>query len=246
MPPTEFRTKVIRPIECYKEGWELIKDQYWLFFGISVVGMLLAGFSFYILYGAMFCGIYYCLQQKYNLQPFNFADLFKGFEVFLPSFIVSLFFIIPQIFITVGNFTFQILMQTEMRRSGDIRIFWTYFGIYMGIVSVLALVMMCFHALITFAFPLIIEYKMSGMEALKLSARAVWGNIGGVAGLVLCQFALMFVGLLACYFGVFFVVPIPFAAFYIAYRKVFPSDSQSLDFDAPPAPDQFYNAGRAM
>ena len=78
MTPIEFKTGVIRPIECFKEGWELIKDQYWLFLGISLVGGLLAAFSMYILLGVAFCGVYYCLQQKYNRQPFNFADLFKG------------------------------------------------------------------------------------------------------------------------------------------------------------------------
>ncbi len=36
----EFNTGVIRPVECMKEGWELIKDEYWLFLGITFVGML--------------------------------------------------------------------------------------------------------------------------------------------------------------------------------------------------------------
>jgi hypothetical protein len=243
MQPPQFRTGVVSPIECFREGWELIKDQYWLFVGITIVGMLLAGFSLYILYGAMFCGIYYCLQRKYDRQPFNFGDLFKGFEVFLPGFIVSLFFIVPQIILTIGNFVFQILMQTELRRSGDMRIFWTYFGIYMVIMMVLAIVMACFHALITFAFPLIMEYKMSGLDALKLSAKSAWGNIGGVVGLILCQIGLMFVGILVCYFGIFFVLPIPFAAFYVAYRKVFPSN-QGSGFTDPPAPNEFRGAGQ--
>ncbi|MGI8493711.1 MAG: hypothetical protein ACR2L1_00145, partial [Pyrinomonadaceae bacterium] len=75
MPPIEFKTGVIRPIECFKEGWDLIKDQYWLFLGISVVGILMAGFSMYILLGAMFCGIYYCLLRKSENQPVSFADL---------------------------------------------------------------------------------------------------------------------------------------------------------------------------
>ena len=245
MSPIEFKTGVIKPIECYKEGWELIKNDYWLFLGITIVGMLLAGFSFYILYGAMFCGIYYCIQQKYNHRPFSFADLFKGFEVFLPGFIVSLFFIVPQIIITIGNFAFQIIIQAEMRRSGDMRIVWTYLGIYMSVISVLAIIMTCFHALITFAFPLIIEYKMSGLDALRLSARAAWANIGGVIGLVLCQFGLMLLGLLACYFGVFFVLPLPFAAFYMAYRKVFPSNYE-MSFDVPPAPNEFPYSGQMI
>ncbi len=51
MPPIEFKTGVIRPIECFKEGWELIKDQYWLFMGISVVGMF---FTLPLMYAGIF------------------------------------------------------------------------------------------------------------------------------------------------------------------------------------------------
>ena len=39
---TDFNSKVIKPTACVKEGWELIKDQYWLFLGISFLGMLSA------------------------------------------------------------------------------------------------------------------------------------------------------------------------------------------------------------
>lgn len=246
MTPPEFRTGVIRPIECFKEGWDLIKDKYWLFLGITLVGGLLAGFSMYILLGAMFCGIYYCLQQQYNLQPFSFADLFKGFEFFLPGFIASLFFVVPNLIIMVSNIVFQIALPQYVRQSGGTNMIWTIFGIYMAFVSIIGIIMACFHALIIFAFPLIVEYRMSGIEALKLSARAVWKNLGGVIGLIACQFGLMFLGLLACYFGIFFILPLTYAGVYVAYRKVFPSESQLENFDMPPSPDEFYNAGRAI
>jgi hypothetical protein len=36
--PTEFRRGAIAPMECIKEGWALIKDQYWLFLGIRFAG----------------------------------------------------------------------------------------------------------------------------------------------------------------------------------------------------------------
>src|SRR6266550_3254308 len=37
----QFRTGVIKPVECLKEGWALIKDQYWLFLGIVFVGVFI-------------------------------------------------------------------------------------------------------------------------------------------------------------------------------------------------------------
>ncbi len=94
----EFKTGVIRPVECMKEGWELIKDQYWLFFGITFVGMLIGGIiPLGIGIGAMFCGIYFVLLQKMNGRQVEFGELFKGFEYFVPGLITSLIVIIPAI-----------------------------------------------------------------------------------------------------------------------------------------------------
>jgi hypothetical protein len=38
----DIRRGVVRPIICYKSGWTIIKDQYWLILGVSFVGMLIA------------------------------------------------------------------------------------------------------------------------------------------------------------------------------------------------------------
>ena len=35
-----FTVGQIRPVECYKEGWELIKSDYWLMFAIALVGAI--------------------------------------------------------------------------------------------------------------------------------------------------------------------------------------------------------------
>ncbi len=51
MSETEFKTGVIRPVECFKEGWELIKSQYWMLFAVTLVGAMLGGASLYILLG---------------------------------------------------------------------------------------------------------------------------------------------------------------------------------------------------
>ena len=63
MNNTEIRTGVIRPVECVKEGWELIKSNYWILFAIFFVGVIIGSFSLYILLGAMTCGIFYCYLQ---------------------------------------------------------------------------------------------------------------------------------------------------------------------------------------
>ena len=32
MEDIQFNKGVVKPMECFREGWELIKDRYWLFF----------------------------------------------------------------------------------------------------------------------------------------------------------------------------------------------------------------------
>src|ERR1043166_1151604 len=92
---TDFRTGVIKPVECIKEGWALIKDQYWLFFGISLVGILIGGAVPIVLMGPMMVGIFFCLFQKQRRQPVEFGTLFKGFDDFVQSLIVALIKLVP-------------------------------------------------------------------------------------------------------------------------------------------------------
>ena len=41
----------LKPVECLKSGWELIKDRYWLFVGMSVVGLLMGSAAMGLLTG---------------------------------------------------------------------------------------------------------------------------------------------------------------------------------------------------
>src|SRR2546423_12927208 len=76
----EFTTGQIRPIECVKEGWALIKDDYWVLFGVSIVGGLIAGVSMYALLGPMVCGIFICYLKKLDGGRVIFDDLWLGFK----------------------------------------------------------------------------------------------------------------------------------------------------------------------
>lgn len=248
MKQIEFKTGVIRPVECFKEGWELIKDQYWLFFAVTLVGMLIAGMTFYILLGAMYCGIYYALLKKTHGQQAEFEDLFKGFGYFVPSLVATLVFIIPVLifmFVAYASMFALMFSMTDMQgRITPAQIFPLY-GVIFGESLVFGIVLSCIHAFVMFAYPLIIERNMPGWDAFKLSARAVWANLGGVVGLILCEFVIGFIGYLACGFGLYFVFPLLFAGVLVAYRKVFPSLDNEI-YNAPPRPDTFSGAGRAM
>src|SRR5262245_50501895 len=85
---TDFRVGVIQPMECIKEGWALIKDQYWLFLGLAIVTLLIGGAVPIVLMGAMMIGLFLCLFEKMGGRPFEFGLLFKGFDHFVAGLVV--------------------------------------------------------------------------------------------------------------------------------------------------------------
>ncbi len=241
----EFKTGVIKPIQCMQEGWDLIKDRYWLIFGVTVVGMLIAGIvPFGIIMGAMYCGIYYVILQKMDGKPFEFGDLFKGFNYFLPSLIATLIFIIPVVIFTVViwiSMAAIMVGMTDGRGRIDESAVVALYGTMIVEGIIFAVIISCIHAFIIFTYPLIIERNLSGGEAFKLSARAAWANLGGVIGLILTEFVMGFIGYLFCGIGLYFTLPIMFAGVAVAYRKVFPP-LRSFD-QAPPPPSAYQGAG---
>jgi len=244
MQQNDFKIGVIRPVQCMREGWELIKDEYWLFFAITLVAMLIAGFiPFGIGMGAMFCGIYICIFQKMNGEKVTFDALFRGFNYFVPALIATLVFIVPAMILGFIAYIPLILMEIRMMNSKNPNPneFLAYFGFFVVEMLVVWLVLGSIHAFLFFAYPLIVERKMSGLDAFKLSARAVWHNLSGIVNFILLEFALGLVGSLFCFVGVYFTLPVMFAGTLVIYRKVFP-DSGGRNFNPPP-PDAFRGAG---
>lgn len=236
MNDISFNTGVIKPVECVREGWELIKNDYWVLFAVALVGGLIGGFTMYILLGAMICGIFYCYLQAIDGKPVSFDGLWKGFEYFKPSIIVTLAIIIPTIIvyaIIYIPFVMAMVMGPNLSQA-------EFMTLLIGVAAVdlvIIVIMVCFHTLLMFSFPLIIDRSLSGIEAIKTSARAVWKNLGGVAGLIIVNFGLMFLGYLALCIGLYFVIPVMIAGNAVAYRKVFPAPN-ARNFN-PPSP-QFY------
>ena len=94
-------------------------------------------------------------------------------------------------------------------------------GIVLFVVA-LMFVMVAITLPFVFVYPLIVDYKLDGLTAVKASAKAVMGNLGGVAGLLFLNFLMGLVGVMACYVGAIFIMPIGIAATAVAYRNVFP------------------------
>jgi uncharacterized membrane protein len=238
---SDFRTGVIKPTECIKEGWALIKEQYWLFFGISLVGILIGGLVPIVLMGPMMAGIFLCLFERQRGRPVEFSLLFKGFDYFVPSLIVMLIKMIPIIILMIPYYIFMVgVMFTTMPRGShpssdeQAQFLMSFLGVELVFVAVIIVVSILVEIFFMFALPLVPDRKLSGLDAVKLSMKAGKANFGGLLGLMLLNALLGILGVLCCFVGVYFYLPVALAAQAVAYRRVFPE--VTIDFDAPRPP----------
>lgn len=230
--PIEFRTGVIRPVECVKEGFELIKSDYWLLFAVSLVGGLIGGVTMYILFGAMVCGIFYTYLKKIDGLPVTFDDLWKGMQYIGPGLIVTLVVVVPLFAYYIWVYLTLVAALLAGASLGEA-------GAVVGLVGaivldvVIVIVLVCFHTLLMFAFPLIVDRNLGAIEAMKVSARAVLKNMGGVVGMIAVNMGLALLGVVTCGIGMYFIVPIMMAGNVMAYRRVFPSLQNAGGYGQP-------------
>ena len=242
--PTDFRVGVIEPVPCLKEGWALIKDQYWLFLGIVLVGMLIGGIVPIVLLGPMMVGIYMCFFSKMRGERVEFGTLFKGFDYFSQGLIAALLQMIPMAVVMVPLYLIWfVFIFTSMPRGGgrmdpdEARTFmFAFFGFELVFIAIMVVVGIVVNIFFMFAFPLIADRHLSGLDAVKLSIKAGKANFGGILLLLLLNAGLGILGVLACYVGVFALMPISLAANAVAYRRVFPESTPN--FASPPPPPE--------
>lgn len=236
--PLEFFSGAVAPVECLKIGWDSIKDHYWLFLGITLVAMLIGGAVPVVLIGPMMCGLYLCLLGKMRGEQPQFELLFKGFDYFVPGLIAAVIQVVPALALMLPAYVIFLvfaLFTVPPHGSNEappviffvILIFFVIFAVAVGLVL---------NVLFLLAYPLIVDRKLSGWEAIKTSARAAMKNFGGLLGLVLLNAGLAILGVLACYVGLILILPISFASYAAAYRQVFPDTLPSYPPAPPPPP----------
>lgn len=238
---TPFKRGAVQPIVCLKSGWALIKDQYWLFVGMSAVAILLGSIvPFGILMGPMMCGIYLSLFQLRRGQPVEFGNLFKGFDYFGESIIATLLHIIPIVVILVPFYIifyvslFLVMPGGSQGNEPDPATLLGFFAVMMLFAIVMMALMIIISIIFTFGYPLIVDRRLSGIEAVKLSARAALGNFWPLLGLLLLNGVIAFAGVLLCYVGALLALPVTFAAIAMAYEQVFGRGEMQSPLPPPP------------
>lgn len=239
----EFRRKAVEPVECIKAGWSLIRDQYWLFVGLTAVGFLIGSFvPLGILLGPMMCGIYLALFKTRRAQPVEFSDLFKGFDYFGDSLVATLLHVVPMLVIFIPSYiVFYIALFFMIPRNNDPDpgALLGFFGLFAVFWIVMMVLLIIVSVGFTFAYPLIVDRRLSGLNAVKLSIKAAMANFWQLLGMLLLNGFLGFVGVLFCYVGVFLVLPVGFAAIVSAYEQVFGLASGDMQPNLPPPPPTF-------
>ena len=98
-PPTTVTLQTGRWIDI---GWQMVKADIGNYMLIALVFSLLSGMVPVVIQGPLMIGFHiYCMKRMFN-RPAEFADLFKGFNYFVPalvaSLLISLFTMIGTIF----------------------------------------------------------------------------------------------------------------------------------------------------
>lgn len=235
----EFRRNAVEPVECIKVGWNLIRSQYWLFVGMSVVAIMIGSVvPLGILLGPMMCGIYLALFQIRRGQPIEFGTLFKGFDYFGDSLIATLLHMIPIVVIFVPSYLiFYIGLFLIMPREGgeaDPRTLLGFFGVFAVFWLVMIVILIVISVAFTFAYPLIVDRRLSGLNAVRLSIKGALANFWPLLGLLLLNGLMSVGGVILCYVGVFLVLPITFAAIATAYEQVFGLGDVQPNLPPPP------------
>ncbi len=262
----QFNSGAIRAGDCISEGWEWIKPQYWLFFGIAFLAMVITAcipFLSIFLIGPIMAGVYFVHFTLFRRQAVDFGMMFKGFEKFVPAMAVGLIQAIPGIItqgvqytMDFGNVAREILEQqqrrgnthflaqssnTDFALSGGILVFAIISGIILFIFAI------AWSVTFYFAIPLVADKDLGIGEAISTSARAGWSNIGGIIILAILQGLISILGALACGIGIFFVLPILYASSAVAYRQVFPDMQPQPQNNMPPQPNAYGGTyGRPM
>lgn len=233
MQQPDFTTGQIRPIEVYKETWEMMKGEFWIIFATVIVGMIVGGLIPIVIMGPMMIGVFMCLIDKADGKPASLDKLFKGFDRFGAGLTVALIIMVPVFIFIFVVYIPMIMMSMYGPRMSEEDLL-PFIGGVLLVELLIGILMTILHSLLIFAFPLIADRNLGGVEAVKLSAKAAWANKSGIAGLFGIGILVCLAGYLLLCVGIYLAIPVIMMATAVAYRKVFPRNEEVIKFTPPP------------
>jgi hypothetical protein len=253
----KFNSGAISAGECISVTWNSISNNYWLFFGMSILAWLITACIPCLnvfMFGPIMVGLYFAFLKQLRGEFVDFGMMFKGFEKFVPAMVVGVIQSVPGIIGQGVRFTTdisQIFLDKQGSRDfyseGSLALqssapnFALSGGILIAVIVIGVIVFLfaiAWYITFFFALPILAEYDLSIGETISLSARAGWANWGGLILLFIFQFLVALAGVLMLCIGAFFVLPIIFGSTATAFRQVFPPNNSNVP-NVPPTPDFF-------
>ena len=191
-----------------------------------------------ILMGPMFCGIYLTYFSHRRNKPIELGTLFRGFDYFGQSLIATLIHIVPLMVVLIPAYLLTyvafFVMLASQGNNPEPAVVFGFIGVAAVFWILLLLFILFVSVLFNFTYPLIVDRGLTGIDAVKLSLRAALANFWQLLGLFVLQALLGAVGMLFCYVGALFILPISFGALAVAYENVFGLAEVTPNLPPPP------------
>lgn len=219
-------------VRCLVEAKDFLGADYWQFWGLGFVGMIIAGVIPLILVGPMYCGLGFCFLAKERGQQASFELMFKGFDQLMNTLVpVLLYSLIALVVLPfyIGGVTLGMICIVSGIASAELLV------VFIGFCSCLfGFLAMLLASTVTgygtmFATFLVAEYDLEGMEAFKIALEGVRKNYLGLLGILAAKMIFMLVSGLFCYIPLFFIFPIFIATCFLYYRKIFQAPRKSSE-----------------
>ncbi len=225
-PPKPGKDVEIAAIDRLKRAKALLGDQYWLFVGITFVALLIGGLvPLGILMGPLICGLFLCYRQRMVGQQASFDPLFKGFECFAESLKAILIYVgiamLCMLPVMIVYFVGFIGIMAGAGTTDSPAMLFLFIPLYLIFYALILLVSAVAYTPFTFAFPLIVDRGMNGVEAVKLS----WATAKPIYfKLVKMYFIYSLIGLvcaMCCIVPFYLFIPIVIGAVFTLYQDFF-------------------------
>lgn len=216
----EVRRVDVRTFELLRRGFDLMGDQYWLMVLIVLVGVIVgSAVPLNLLLGPMLVGIFLCFAQLERWRKTEFGALFRGFDHFLDSFIVTLILMaialaITAILITLVFGAIFVSIAAELPEE-------VIFLLVIASILVALPFFMLAYLPFVFAYQLVADRRLGGVQAVRLSLEGVRANLWGVLVFVVACGVISLLATMMCYLPAFLFMPIQFAASFLLYRDIF-------------------------
>ncbi len=208
-------------VEAMRQGWRLMRSDFWPLWVVGLVSMLVPGISgpaIIVVGPPILAGLYYVLARRMAGKPVETGLIFQGFtQVFKPSVIAGLvpfgvamatmFIWLPIHFAII----FGMLARTGSQSHPPLAQILVPIAIDFAVLIVLLLVSGVVRLFFIFAQCAVWNMRQSGWEAAKFSVRLVIDNLGPIVKMVLLfalvVFVINIIGIATCGVGSILLVP---------------------------------------